>query len=146
MLVQLVLYYSRWFPSVFLYSTLAPFSLLLLFLLASYISPFLFYMGLGPKAAPFFSTFFYLFFQYIFPTQGLLVCSLIRRPNVPLQFIQACLDILYNIKVIFLLRPLHCSSFNIQLQGGILASFLSSTVAIYLYPPVILKRQAIQTF
>ena len=31
-------------------------------------------------------------------------------------------------------------------KGGILASFLSSTVAIYLYPPVILQRQAIWTF
>ena len=31
-------------------------------------------------------------------------------------------------------------------RGGILASFLSSTIAVYLYPPIILQRQAIQTF
>ena len=31
-------------------------------------------------------------------------------------------------------------------RGGILASFLSSTVAVRLYPPVILQRQAIWTF
>ena len=31
-------------------------------------------------------------------------------------------------------------------RGGILASFLSSTVAIYLYPPIILWRQAVWTF
>ena len=31
-------------------------------------------------------------------------------------------------------------------RGGILASFLNSTVAVYLYPPVILWRQAVWTF
>ena len=31
-------------------------------------------------------------------------------------------------------------------RGGILASFLSSTVAVYLYPPVILQRQTIWIF
>jgi len=31
-------------------------------------------------------------------------------------------------------------------RGGILASFLSSTIAVRLYPPVILLRQAIWTF
>ena len=31
-------------------------------------------------------------------------------------------------------------------RGGILASFSSSTVAVCLYPPVILRRQAVWTF
>jgi len=31
-------------------------------------------------------------------------------------------------------------------RGGILASFLSSAIAVCLYPPVILQRQAIWTF
>ncbi len=31
-------------------------------------------------------------------------------------------------------------------RGGILASFLSSAIAVRLYPPIILQRQAIQTF
>ena len=58
---------------------------------------------------------------------------------VPLNWYkQAYFNILYNIKITFLLRPLHCSGYNIQLQGGILASFLNSTVAVYLYPPIIL--------
>ena len=45
----------------FLCSTLAPFFFLLLSLLASYASPFLLYMGLGPNMAPFFFCFLYLF-------------------------------------------------------------------------------------
>ena len=42
----------------FLCSTLAPFSLLLLSLLASYVFPFLLYIGLGPNIALFFFCFF----------------------------------------------------------------------------------------
>ena len=85
---------NRQFPSILLYSTLAPFSLLLLSLLAPYISPFLPYIGLGPNIALFFFYFLYLFLQYIFPTLGLLVYSPIGHPKVPLQFIQACFNIL----------------------------------------------------
>ena len=57
-------------------------------------------------------------------TLGLLVYSPIRRPRVPLYFIQAYFNILYNIRVTFLLRPLYYSSFNIQLQGGNISFFL----------------------
>ena len=84
-------------------------------------TPFLLYIGLGPNIVLFFFYFLYLFLQYIqyiFPTLGLLVYSPIRRLKVPLQFIQVYLNILYNIRVIFLLCPLYYSGFNIQLQGG----------------------------
>ena len=63
-------------------------------------------------------TFFYLFLQYIFLTLGLLVYSFIKYPRVPPQFIQVYFNILYNMKVAFLLHPLYYSGFNIQLQGG----------------------------
>ena len=119
---------------------------MLLSLLASYMSPFLLYIGLGLKQYYSSSTFFTCFSNISSLLQGL-VCSPIRRPRVPLQFVQAYLDILCNIRVAFLLYPLYYYSFNIQLQErGILASFLSSAVAVRLYPPIILQRQAIQTF
>ena len=73
------------------------------------------------------SSAFFTYFSNIFPTLGLLVCSPIGRPRVPPQFVQACLNILYNIRVAFILSPLHCSGFNIQLQGGQVVIQQSST-------------------
>ena len=133
-----ILYYNRWFPSIFLYFTLVSFFLLLLFLLVFYISPFFFYIGLGSKAVLFFFCFFYLFLQYIFPTLGLLVCSPIKYPRVLLQSIQACFNILYNIKIIFFYALYIAVALIYSYRGGILVSFLNSTMAVYLYLLVIL--------
>jgi hypothetical protein len=63
---------------------LVPVSFLLLFLLGSYMSPFLLYIGLGFNLAPFFFCFFHLFYQNVFPTLGLLVYSPTGCPRVPL--------------------------------------------------------------
>ena len=74
-------------------------------------------------------------FVLLWGTLGLLY-SLFRR--VLIYFIILELHLFYTLYI--------TAALIYSYRGGILASFLSSTVAIRLYPPIMLQRQAIQTF